>query len=88
MAVTVRVRSRCLRRLRRLVEPARAGEVCWDAAPSDDGWVSLALPFEKLEYAQASLLGLGADVEVLEPAELRGQMVAAAAALGALYARG
>jgi predicted DNA-binding transcriptional regulator YafY len=86
VTVAVRARPGCLSRLRRVVEPARAGEVCWDAAPDASGWVRLQLPFEKLEYARAALLGCGADVEVLEPAELRRQMTAAAGALTALYA--
>jgi predicted DNA-binding transcriptional regulator YafY len=85
VTVTVRVRPGCTRRLRRVVEPAHAGEVCWDTVPEPDGWVRLRLPFEKLEYARAALLGFGADVEVLEPEELRRQMIETAGALGALY---
>ncbi len=86
VTVTVRARPACVRHLRRVVEPTRIGEVHWDAEPDPDGWVLLALPFEKLAYARPALLGLGGDVEVLAPAELRAQMIEAAAALGALYA--
>ena len=86
VTVTVRARPRCTLRLRRAVEPTRVGEVCWDAAPDASGWVGLQLPFEKLEYARAALLGFAADVEVLEPGELRRQMTEAAASLNALYA--
>jgi predicted DNA-binding transcriptional regulator YafY len=86
VTVTVRAKPGCVQRLRRVVEPTRIGEVCWDAPPGDDGWVRLRLPFEKLEYAKAGLLGVGADVEVLEPQELRSAMAATAAALSALYA--
>jgi predicted DNA-binding transcriptional regulator YafY len=85
VSVTVRARPGCVRRLRRVVEPTRIGAVDWDAAPGPDGWVVLQLPFEKLEYARAGLLGLAADVEVLEPAGLRAQMTEAATALSALY---
>jgi predicted DNA-binding transcriptional regulator YafY len=85
VTVTVRARPDRARELRRVVEQAHAGEVDWDAAPGPDGWVRLLLPFEQLEYAKAALLGFGADVEVLGPEELRSQMVAAAAALSALY---
>jgi predicted DNA-binding transcriptional regulator YafY len=88
VTVTVRARPGCIRRLRRVVEPTRIGEVCWDAPPGDDGWVRLQLPFEKLEYAWAALLGVGADVEVLAPQELRTQMARTAAALSLLYAGG
>jgi predicted DNA-binding transcriptional regulator YafY len=85
VTVTVRARPGCVRRLKRVVEPTRTGEVSWDAAPDDDGWVRLPLPFERLEYARAALLGFGADVEVLEPEELRSQMALTAAALSVLY---
>jgi predicted DNA-binding transcriptional regulator YafY len=83
--VVVRARPGCVRRLRRVVEPTRTGEVRWDAPPDDAGWVRLQLPFEKLEYARAALLGLGADVEIIEPPELRSQVAETAAALSALY---
>jgi predicted DNA-binding transcriptional regulator YafY len=86
VTVSVRVRASWARRLRRVVEPAHAGRVDWDAPPDAAGWVTLLLPFEKLEFARAGLLGFGADVEVLGPAELRRQMMAAVAGLSALYA--
>jgi predicted DNA-binding transcriptional regulator YafY len=85
VTVTVRARAACARRLKRVVEPAHAHRVDWDAPPDRAGWIQLLLPFEKLEYARAALLGFGADVEVLAPHELRSQMIAAAADLGALY---
>jgi predicted DNA-binding transcriptional regulator YafY len=85
VTVTVRARASCARSLRRVIEPAHAREVDWDAPPDAAGWARLQLPFEKLEYARAALLGFGADVEVLSPQELRSQMIATAAALGALY---
>lgn len=86
VTVTVRARPRCVPRLRRVVEPGHSGEVDWDTPPDETGRVRLPLPFEKLEYARAELLALGPDVEVLGPPELRDQMIAAAAALAALYA--
>jgi predicted DNA-binding transcriptional regulator YafY len=87
VTVTVRAQAGCARRLRRVVEPAYASEVDWDAPPDAAGWARLQLPFEKLEYARAALLGFGADIEVLSPEELRSQMIATAAALGALYTK-
>jgi len=86
VTVSVRARPACIRRLRQSVEPGYAHEVGWDAAPDDTGWIRLQLPFEKLQYAHAALLGFGADVEVLGPPELRRQMTSAAAALSSLYA--
>lgn len=84
--VTVRARPGCVDRLRRSVEQAHAHLVSWDTPPDESGWVQVQLPFEKLEYARVTLLGFGADVEILGPAELRRQITAAAAALAALYA--
>lgn len=86
VTVTVRAQAGCTRRLRQVVEPTRLGEVSWPAGPDHDGWVRLDLPFEKLRYARAALLGFGADIEVLEPEELRRQMIEAARELSALYA--
>jgi predicted DNA-binding transcriptional regulator YafY len=83
--VSIRARPGCLNRLRHSVEPAHARKVNWDAPPDETGWVQLLLPFEKLEYAHITLLGFGADIEVLDPGELRGLMMATAAAMAALY---
>jgi predicted DNA-binding transcriptional regulator YafY len=59
--------------------------VRWDAAADASGRARLELPFEKLAYARAALLGIGPDVEVIAPDELRSQMAEAAAGLRALY---
>jgi hypothetical protein len=42
------------------------------------------MPFGKLDYAHVTLPGFGADIEVLDPRELRSLMVATAAAVAAL----
>jgi predicted DNA-binding transcriptional regulator YafY len=47
----------------------------------------LTVSFERLEYALPALLGLGAEVEVLEPLELRRAIVTEADSLAQLYAR-
>jgi len=85
VTVTARARPGCISRLRRSVEPAHADKVSWDSPPDATGWVTLDLPFEKLEYARVTLLGFGADVEVLGPGELRSQMSTTAALLATLY---
>lgn len=57
-----------------------------EAGPPDDrGWVVVRLPIESVRHAHWLLLRLGADVEILEPAELRAQMAATVAELGGLY---
>jgi predicted DNA-binding transcriptional regulator YafY len=83
--VTVLARPACISGLRRVVEPGYAAQVRWDVAANATGRARLDLPFEKLEYARAALLGFGPDVEVVGPDELRRQMTEAAAGLRALY---
>lgn len=48
---------------------ARAVETA--GSPDPHGWACLELPFETLEQAALMLLGLGPEIEVLEPPELR-----------------
>lgn len=55
-----------------------------DPVPEDaeaDGWVRATLVFERLDWAAGSILSLGAGAEVLEPAELRERVAAAAQAM-------
>jgi predicted DNA-binding transcriptional regulator YafY len=46
--------------------------------PDPDGWVRTSIPIESIRHGHHALLQLGADVEVLEPAELR-ELIAASA---------
>ena len=53
------------------------------------GWRAVTVTFERLEHAKHALLGLGPEVEVLEPLELREAIIAAVGSLAQLYlARG
>ena len=52
-----------------------------------DGWTRLSMCYPAAGAALASLLGFGADVEVLEPADLRRDMLEAARAVVATYQR-
>ena len=71
----------------------RVGEdlMSWRAAQlistDDDGWLTLRADFEDEEHACFVMLGMGARVEVLDPAALRERVVAGAAAVMAHYAR-
>jgi len=49
------------------------------------GWVRAVVPIESAEQACRDFLALGADIEVLEPPELRARLAAAARATAALY---
>ena len=53
--------------------------------PDQDGWVRAVVPIESIENARSEFLRLGADVEIIEPAELRAQISAVARSLAAIY---
>jgi hypothetical protein len=53
--------------------------------PGADGWVRAVIPVEHPSVAVGDLLRLGADVEVLGPAELRDRVAATVAALAGRY---
>lgn len=54
------------------VYAARAVEAA--GPPDPQGWAPVELPFETLEQAALLLLGLGPEIEVLEPPELRARL--------------
>jgi predicted DNA-binding transcriptional regulator YafY len=43
--------------------------------PDSEGWITLTLPFERLETARERILGLGRAIEVLEPEPLRRSVI-------------
>lgn len=53
--------------------------------PDASGWLTLRLIFEDLSHTEPQVLMLGADAEVVEPAELRDRVVAVAAETAARY---
>ncbi|MFI7606407.1 helix-turn-helix transcriptional regulator [Micromonospora sp. NPDC049366] len=58
---------------------AAAGE------PDADGWLLTTVPIESVKHGHIELLKLGAEVEVLAPAELRERFTGTAHRLAALY---
>lgn len=66
---------------------ARAGHAAM-SDPDEDGWTSTTVPIESISHAHHALLQLGADVEVLAPAELRELTAASAQAMVSRYAGG
>jgi predicted DNA-binding transcriptional regulator YafY len=54
--------------------------------PDQDGWIAAVVPIESTENALSEFLRLGADVEVIEPPELRARIADAAHGLAAIYA--
>ncbi|MCZ7378166.1 helix-turn-helix transcriptional regulator [Micromonospora sp. WMMC250] len=84
---TVRLSPAGLRRLRHLVDaPFVYDEVVAAAGePDGQGWVVARLPVESVEVAYHQLLGLGPEVEVLDPPALRQLFAEAAGRFQALY---
>jgi predicted DNA-binding transcriptional regulator YafY/CTP:molybdopterin cytidylyltransferase MocA len=80
----VRLSPAALERIGHLLGPTVAAAAA-DGTREADGWVRARLPIENLGHAETEFLKLGAEVEVLEPAELRDRLAAQAAALAALY---
>jgi predicted DNA-binding transcriptional regulator YafY len=53
--------------------------------PDQAGWITATVPIESLQNAQTEFLRLGANIEILTPAELRAHMSAIARSLAAIY---
>lgn len=85
--ITVRLTEAGLRRLPHVVDRAGLDEALATADESDDGWTTIRLPVESMTVAFSQMLTLGAEAEVIEPAELRARMADSAARLGELYQR-
>ena len=84
--ITVRLSPVGLRALRHAVEPPAADAAAAAAgAPDGQGWVVTRLPVESVKVAYGQLLGLGPEVEVLDPPGLRDWMAAAARRMTWLY---
>jgi len=84
--VTVRVAPGAGEWVEKLGDPVRRAPAAPGPTLDGDGWTRRTLVFEKLEYAESALLGMGAAVEVVAPEELRARIAARAAEVSALYA--
>lgn len=84
--VTVRIAPRAEQQLALLAEGRpKTLPLPADVVRDAQGWAAIRLRFETPERATRLLLQLGADLEVLDPPELRHRMAEAAAGLAALY---
>lgn len=84
--VVVRLSPSGVRRLPHVTDGA-AARAALDAAgePDGEGWVTVTLAVEAAEVAYTQLLGLGPEVEVLEPTGLREQFAQATARMADRY---
>ncbi|MFD9392428.1 helix-turn-helix transcriptional regulator [Streptomyces sp. NPDC060000] len=64
---------------------ALARAVRQDGPAGPDGWTVARVPIESVEHAHAEFLRLGADIEVLQPPELRERIARTVTELAALY---
>jgi predicted DNA-binding transcriptional regulator YafY len=67
----VRLSPRGLRRLCALAPAVGEQAARTAGTPDADGWVRASMPIESTDHAVGDLLRLGAEVEVLEPPDLR-----------------
>jgi predicted DNA-binding transcriptional regulator YafY len=59
-----------------------------DAAEDEAGWRTFILNYDNFNSAKNELMGLGAEIEVVEPSELREAILTTAVQLVARYAAG
>ena len=53
--------------------------------PDESGWIRARFAFESIDAATVDLLGLGAEVEVLQPPDLRQRVAAVSRQVSAMY---
>ena len=85
---TVRMTVEALDRMAYVFPPEMSRAARANAGPAgDDGWLRTTVPIESVRHGHIELLKLGADAEVLAPAELRECFTATARGLAATYLR-
>ena len=82
----IRLSPHGVRRVRQLLTTAAATAVETAGVADADGWLRARVPIESASQALADFLRLGADIEILEPAELREQAARTIQAMTAIYA--
>jgi len=83
---TIRLSPAGRERVTEMMSPAVNSAVEATVTNTDaNGWVTAVVPIESLVHAQQDFLRLGADVEVLCPADLRARLAETARSLAALY---
>ncbi len=74
-----------MHRLPHLAEPTVVSDAQKTAVTEPDGWTRVTVPVESHDQAVRELLRLGADAQVLAPAELRSRMAETVAAMSRHY---
>jgi predicted DNA-binding transcriptional regulator YafY len=81
----IRLSGDGVRRMRHLLSAAAVTAVETAGIADADGCVRARVPIESPDHALADFLRLGADIEILEPAELREQAARTIRAMAAVY---
>ena len=83
---TIRLSPAGRQRMRELMTSAVIEAADRTASAGDErGWVTAVVPIESTDHALAEFLRLGADVQILSPAELRHRMQQTVRSLAELY---
>jgi predicted DNA-binding transcriptional regulator YafY len=72
-------------RMRGLLSGAVTSAVLGEGTTGPDGWTTARVPIESVGQALSDFLRLGADIEIIEPTELRDQAARASRAMTVLY---
>jgi predicted DNA-binding transcriptional regulator YafY len=81
----IRLSAVGVRRMRHVLSTAAVTAVETTGAADADGWVRAQVPIESADQALGDFLRLGADIEIVEPAELREQAASTIRAMATLY---
>jgi predicted DNA-binding transcriptional regulator YafY len=81
----VRATDRGIRRLKDISSTVKAAIDTAEIIVGPDGWVSLTIPIEEVQWAAREMVKAGSEVEVLDPPELRQAVAEVARKMAALY---
>ena len=81
----IRVSAAGAERMRTLLSAAVTTAVAESGPADPDGWITARVPIESARQALADFLRLGADLEILAPADLRTAAIGICQAMMALY---
>jgi predicted DNA-binding transcriptional regulator YafY len=82
---TLRVSAAGMKRLRAMGAAIAESADRTAGKPARDGWMRVTIPIESAAHAAGELVRLGAEAEVIEPAELRTRLAEVAREMAKLY---
>jgi predicted DNA-binding transcriptional regulator YafY len=82
---TLRVSPSGMKRLRAMSAAIAESADRTAGKPARNGWMRVTIPIESVQHAAGELVRLGAEAEVIEPAELRARLAGVARDMAKLY---